>query len=69
MSHEEGFIELQMLLMDQQRSLDSLSEQLRLQSDKVLLLEKKVEWLQSRLARVDESTEQKQVTDEKPPHY
>ena len=56
--------------MEQQLSLESLSEQLIVQSDKILLLEEKVEWLQSRLALVDESTKQKQAADdEKPPHY
>ena len=62
--------ELQMLLMDQQRSLESLSEQLIAQADKVLVLEKKIEWLQSRLERFNELTAQDKLAgDERPPHY
>lgn len=62
--------ELQMLLMEQQRSVESLSEQLIAQSRQVLLLEKKIEMLQSRLQLLNEPAEQnKPVGDEKPPHY
>ncbi|WP_423908652.1 SlyX family protein [Candidatus Spongiihabitans sp.] len=62
--------ELQMLLMDQQRSLESLSEQLIAQADKVLVLERKIEWLQSRLERFNELADQdKPAGDERPPHY
>lgn len=69
-SSKDALIELQMLLMDQQRALESLSEQLIAQSDKVLLLEKKVKWLQSRFTLVDESIDQKpSIDDQKPPHY
>lgn len=61
--------ELQILLMEQQRSLESLSEQLIAQADKILVLEKKTELLQSKLAQFNEATDQDMTEVERPPHY
>jgi len=67
---EEALTDLQMLIMDQQRSAESMSEQLIAQSDRITLLEKKIALLESRLDQAFELAEQeKYVTDEKPPHY
>ncbi len=56
--------------MEQQLSLESLSEQLMTQADKILALEHKITHLQAQLARLDESNEHQQADDdERPPHY
>ncbi len=70
MTGQEELIHLQMLLMDQQRSLESLSEQLIAQSERILILERNLELLQSKVVLFDESAKQKPSTaHEKPPHY
>ena len=67
---KEALTDLQMLVMEQQRSVESMSEQLIAQSRDITLLEKRLALLESRLNQVIEfAGQEKSVVDEKPPHY
>ena len=67
---KKALTDLQMLVMEQQRSVESMSEQLIAQSRDITLLEKRLALLESRLNQVIElAGQEKSVVDEKPPHY
>jgi uncharacterized coiled-coil protein SlyX len=67
---EKALTDLQMLVMEQQRSVESMSEQLIAQSRNIALLEKRIALLESRLEQAFENTgREESVADEKPPHY
>ena len=67
---EESLAELQILLMEQQRSMETMSEQLAALSQKLMGLEKKTMLLESRIGQFMELAAQGRVeTDEQPPHY
>ncbi len=67
---ENDLAELQMLLMEQQRSLESIGEQLIIQSNKVSVLEKKVNLLAGKLRDFGGlSGQDNPEADPQPPHY
>ena len=67
---EEQLIELQMLLMDLQQSIDSLGNQQIEVSGRLDTLDKRVLSLEEKLKLVLESLpESAPAIDEKPPHY
>jgi uncharacterized coiled-coil protein SlyX len=67
---EEALTDLQMLVMEQQRSIEGMSEQLIAQSRNIALLERRIALLESRLEQAIENPGQEEsVVDEKPPHY
>ena len=67
---DDSLAELQILLMEQQRSMETMSEQLAALSQKLMGLEKKTTLLESRIGQFMELAAQGHVeTDEQPPHY
>ncbi|MCY3768734.1 MAG: SlyX family protein [Gammaproteobacteria bacterium] len=67
---EESLAELQVLLMEQQRSMDTMSDQLVVLSQKLIGLEEKTTRLESKIRQFAEiSVPGGLATDEKPPHY
>ncbi len=66
---KQELTELQMLLMDQQRAIENLSEQLIIQMEKTAAMEKKIQLLESRIIQFTESGGNSFSNFEKPPHY
>jgi uncharacterized coiled-coil protein SlyX len=67
---DDQLAELQMLLMDQQQSLEEMSQQLVTHTADIEALDMKMALLESRLKLALESISGEQpVADEKPPHY
>ena len=65
---QEDLAELQILLMDQQRSIESLSEQLIAHTKRFDAMERKLLVLESKLNTFSEG-KSGEVSDERPPHY
>jgi uncharacterized coiled-coil protein SlyX len=62
--------ELQILLMEHQRSMDSLSEQLIIQSKKILGLENQLKRLEARVTESSQLSDNEQTSlEQRPPHY
>lgn len=67
---EDKVNELQMLVMEQQQSIETLSDTLIQQSSRIAELEKKLTLVESRLQRVsDQNGSDEQVSEDRPPHY
>ena len=66
---EQELTELQMLLMDQQRAVESLSEQLIIQMEETVAMEKKIQLLESRISQFSDSGNDSSPDFDKPPHY
>jgi len=67
---DENITELQILVMEQQQALETMSQQLIDQSSRVEKLEKKLAALESKLQQFAEQPGPgDSPTDERPPHY
>ena len=65
--------ELQMLLMDQQQTIENLDQEIRVQQGKIQQLEKQLEKLSRRMQSVTDSMHSEGVAEtleeSRPPHY
>lgn len=69
-SLQDSIAELQILIMDQQQAIETLSDQLIAQSTRTDLLQMQLSKLESRLSQIAEPSSDQQVSaDQKPPHY
>ena len=67
---DDELAELQILLMEHQRSMDSLSEQLIIQSKKILSLENQLKRLEARVTESSQLSDNEQTSlEQRPPHY